>query len=74
MILGYILKFFLFFVMVMVILNIFAPEYADNFISLFSQYTDIEEETLKGSLDKVTQFTKDTFTEVSQKIQETFEK
>ena len=72
--LGYILKFFLFLLMVMVILNIFAPEHAANFISLISEYTDINEETLKNSLDKVTQFTKDTLEEVSQKIQETFEK
>ena len=58
----------------MIILNIFAPEHAANVISLLSENTDIKEETLKTTLDKATQFTKDTLEEVSQKIQETFEK
>ena len=56
--------------MVMVVLNIFAPEQADKVLSVFSESTDIKEDTLKFNLDKATQFTKDTVEEVTQTIKE----
>jgi len=72
--LGFILKIAFLVVVVMVALNIFAPEQADKVVSVFSEKTQIEESTLKDSLDKVSNFTKDTVNEVSQTVQKNLEK
>lgn len=71
--LGYIIKFGFLVIMIMVVLNIFAPEQADKLLSTFSESTDIKEDTLKSNLDKATQFTKDTVAEVTQTIKEKLE-
>ncbi len=71
--LGYIIKFGFLIIMIMVALNIFAPEQANKVLSVFSESTDIKEDTLKMNLDKATQFTKDTVEEVSQTVKEKLE-
>jgi len=72
--LGFIIKICFLVIVVMVGLNIFAPEQADKVVSLFSEKTQIEESTLKDSLDTVTNFTKDTVNEVSQTVQKSLDK
>ena len=71
--LGYIIKLGFLVIMIMVALNIFAPEQADKLLSTFSESTDIKEDTLKSNLDKATQFTKDTVKEVSDTVKEKLE-
>lgn len=71
--LGYIIKFGFLVIMIMVALNIFAPEQADKLLATFSKSTDIKEDTLKANLDKATQFTKDTVEEVSQTVKKKLE-
>lgn len=66
--LGYIIKFCFLVIVVMVTLNIFAPEQADKVLSTFSKSTDIEETMLKENLDNVTKFTQDTLSEVTEKV------
>lgn len=72
--LGYIIKFGFLAIIIMVVLNIFAPVQADKLLATFSATIDIEEKTLKNNLDKATQFTRDTVEEVSQTIKENFNK
>ena len=67
--LGYIIKLGFLVIIVMVTLNIFAPEQADKFLSTFSESTSIEKSILSDSLESMTKFTQDTVVEVSQKVQ-----
>ena len=71
--LGYIIKLGFLVIMIMVALNMFAPEQADKLLATFSETTDIKEDTLKSNLDKATQFTKDTVKEVSDTVKEKLE-
>lgn len=66
--LGYIIKLGFLAVVIMVALNIFAPEQAQKVLSTVSESTHIEENTLKENLDKATKFTQDTVDEVSEKV------
>ena len=68
--LGYIIKFGFLILVIMVSLNIFSPENADKVLSTFSEYSEINKDTLKTNLDKATLFTKDTIAEVSQTVNE----
>lgn len=71
--LGYIIKFGFLVIVIMVALNIFAPEQADKLLSTFSESTNIKEDTLKANLDKATKFTQDTLSEVSQTVKDKLE-
>jgi len=72
--LGYILKFSILIVAIMVALNIFAPQQAQEVLNYFSVKTNIKEDTLQENLDMVTKFTQDTVEEVSQKVKKNLEK
>jgi len=67
---GYIIKLGFLVIIVMVALNIFAPEQADKILSTFSESTSIEKDTLENSLESMTKFTQDTVKEVSEKVKE----
>lgn len=68
---GFILKISFFVIVVMIGLNIFAPEQADTIISKVSQTTSIEKNILQDNLDQASDFTKETVAEVSEKVKET---
>lgn len=65
---GYIIKLVILVVVIMIGLNIFAPERAKEIISQVSETTSIKEDTLKNSLDKATEFTQDTVGEISDTV------
>jgi len=67
---GSIVKLGLLVVVILIALNIFAPEQADKLLSTFSEKTDIDKSSLKDNLDKATEFTKDTVKEASQTVKE----
>jgi hypothetical protein len=71
--LGYIIKFLFLVIVIMIALNIFAPKQAEKIVTYFSEKTEIEEKTLKESLDKATKFTQDTVSEVSNKVKKSIE-
>lgn len=56
----------------MIGINIFMPERAQEIVSSFSKSTDIEEAKIKEGLDKVTDFTQDTFSEVFDMVKKKF--
>ena len=67
--LGYIIKFGLLAIVVMVGLNSFAPVQANKVLASVSEFTNIDEKILKKNLDIITKFTEETIEEVSQKVQ-----
>ena len=71
--LGYVIKLIILVVVVMIGLNIFVPKRADEILATVSQTTNIEQSTLKNSLNKVTQFTQDTVSEVTQTVKKSLE-
>jgi len=66
---GYIIKISILILTVMISLNIFMPVQAKRIVIYVSSITNIQEEILQENLNNVTQFTQDTFLEVSQKVQ-----
>ena len=70
---GFILKIGFIGIVIMVALNVFAPNQANKILTVVSEKTQIEENTLKDNLNKATEFTKDTVSEVSQTIQKKLE-
>jgi len=65
---GGIIKLALFVVVIMVALNIFAPQQADKLLGTFSESTNIDKDKLKSGLDSATEFTKDTVNEVKENL------
>ena len=70
---GFILKVSFLVLTIMVVLNIFAPQRADKILLKVSETIDVEEDTLKTNLDKVSSFTKETVETVSEGVKNTFE-
>lgn len=66
--LGYIIRLVVLIVVVMIGINFFMPERADEIIASFSEVTNMEETKIKEGLDKATNFTEDTFSEVSDMV------
>ncbi|MEA3512357.1 MAG: hypothetical protein U9R37_02050 [Campylobacterota bacterium] len=55
-------------VVVLVALNIFAPDQADKVLSAVSEKTDIDKDKLQDNLNNATEFAKDTAKEVKENI------
>ena len=70
--LGYIIRLVFLIIVVMIGINIFMPERANEIISSFSTATNMEETKIKEGLDKVTNFTQDTFSEVLEMVKKKF--
>jgi hypothetical protein len=66
--LGMIIKLGVFVAVIMIALNIFAPQQADKLLGSFSESTNMDKDSLKNSLDKATEFTKDTISEVKENM------
>ena len=71
--LGYIIRLVFLIIVVMIGINIFMPERANEIISSFSTATNMEETKLKEGLDKATDFTQDTLSEVSEIVKKKFD-
>jgi len=71
--LGYIIRLVFLIIVVMIGINIFMPERANEIISSFSAATNMEETKLKEGLDKATDFTQDTLSEVSEIVKKKFD-
>jgi len=70
--LGYIIRLVFLVIVVMIGINIFMPERADEIISSFSDISNIEETKLTDGLNKATDFTQDTFSEVFEMVKKKF--
>jgi len=66
--LGYVIRLVVLIVVVMIGINFFMPERASEIISSFSEATNMEEEKITEGLNKATNFTEDTLSEVSEMV------
>ena len=67
---GSIIKIGVIVAVIMIALNIFAPEQADKLLSSFSDSTGMDKGGLTDKLNNATEFTKDTIKEASGTIQD----
>ena len=67
---GTIIKLAILAVVVLVALNIFAPNQADKILSSVSEKTGMDKDTLSDKLDSATEFTKDTINEASSTVKD----
>ncbi len=67
---GTIIKLAILAVVILVALNIFAPQQADKILGTVSEKTGIDKDDLSDKLNSATEFTKDTIDEASQTVQD----
>jgi hypothetical protein len=67
---GTIVKLLVLVAVVLIALNIFAPQEADKALSTISETTKIDKSSLKENLDKASEFTKDKVNEATEAVQD----
>lgn len=72
--LGTLIKLAVVAAIVLIALNIFAPNQADKVLDSVSESTSIDKDKLKEKLDKATEFTKDTVKEATGSVQKELDK
>jgi len=71
--LGYVIKLIVLIVVVMIGLNIYAPQRVDDILGKVSNATNIEQNTLQNNLDSATKFIQDTVSEVTDTVKKNLE-
>lgn len=72
--LGTIIKLAVLAAIILIALNIFAPNQADKVLDSVSESTNLDKSALQDKLNKATEFTKDTIKEASETVKDNMDK